>query len=347
MTSLQLPALSGRNPLGFFAALGTLDALRRVHPEAASALHWSGDGAPTAVITGIDHTDQVIRALNIDRQHWSCCTLLTWAADGQDPLTHLRPPPAETRRWIAAIGASTDTSPHCRAQQRLVAGLVAEGGVDNSGKTKPTSFDFTAGQQRFLTMARQLARNVDEERFTEALFGPWRYDSTLPLFGWDAGSERIYALRGTNPSKEQRTGVPGADWLGFLGLAYFPVHAIGGVLHTTGCTGTWKETTFTWPLWHEPLPPAVIRSLLRDQSLVNADIAQRHRRGVSHLFQAPIRRSEQGGYGSFGAAEAVVAGGIARTESLLLRPPPNRHQSRLAPVDPDLAAITLARPVEF
>ncbi len=173
-----------------------------------------------------------------------------------------------------------------------------------------------------LRMVRQLAADIDTERLTEALFGPWRYDSALPSFGWDNRGERIYAVRATNPSKDKRLGVPGADWLAFLGLSYFPVWNQSGALHTTACSANWKHGTFTWPLWSRPLAPPVIRSLLRDSSVSSATDDQRRIRGITVTLQAPIRRSDQGGYGSFGAAEPVVgtAASAHRNRPTLLRP---------------------------
>lgn len=92
----------------------------------------------------------------------------------------------------------------------------------------------------------------------------------------------------------------------FLGLSYFPVWNRGGTLCTTGCSGTRKQGTFSWPLWSGPLSPRVVRSLLRDASLARQGDELRALRGVTHVVQAPIRRNDQGGYGSFGAVEPVV-----------------------------------------
>lgn len=71
----------------------------------------------------------------------------------------------------------------------------------------------------------------------------------MPTLGWDTRGERIYALRGFDPSKEKGTGVPGAEWLAFLGLTFFPAFARGGKLLTTGCEPDWKAGSFNWPLW--------------------------------------------------------------------------------------------------
>src|SRR3546814_18343979 len=82
-------------------------------------------------------------------------------------------------------------------------------------------------------MVRALQDGVDVDRLREGLIGPWRYDSTLPSLGWDARGERIHALRGFDPSKEKRSGIPGADWLALLGLRFLPVSVSRGQLRTT------------------------------------------------------------------------------------------------------------------
>jgi hypothetical protein len=56
--------------------------------------------------------------------------------------------------------------------------------------------------------------------FEEALFGPWLYARALPVLQWDNSQTRDYALRASDPSKEKKLGVPGADWLAFRGLSF-------------------------------------------------------------------------------------------------------------------------------
>lgn len=319
MKQVRLEALSGLNPLGLFAALGALDAISRVRPELRSRLHWTDEIIPRAVISGLDDIDELVLALDLDRQMWATSTLLNWPEAGK-ALDDLKPSSQLAREWVKAVLHSD--SPHVDAEVRLMAALLAEGGLDREGKTKPTHFHFTAGQQRFLVMIRELVAAVDADRLTEALIGPWRYDSPLPVLGWDARGDRSYAVTAINPSKKKKQGVPGADWLGFTGLSYFPVWAKRGKLVTTGCSENWKAGTFTWALWSLPLMPAVIRSLLRDSSLVLASSAQRKLRGISHVLRVPIRRTDQGGYGSFGAAEPVQPGtgtGIQLAPPTLLR----------------------------
>lgn len=305
---LELVALEGTNPLGFLAALGVLDVLHRA--GRAPTLHWTDDLVPTAVVRGAADRDDLVELIDADRERWSTSPLLSWPPG--EPLTDAKLRPAELRSWFEHVGHQLDD----RRDADLLIGLVAEGGLDNEGKAKPTHLHFTAGQQQFLSTVRELAAGVDGDRIREALFGPWRYDSTLKSLGWDSRGERLYALRATDPSKETRRGIPGADWLAFLGLGFFPVAVVDGRVVTTACHPEWKRSAFRWPLWGRPADRATTASLVADPELVGDRRRRRlegwrlHDRGILRVLESPIRRSDQGGYGSFGAptvlADALV-----------------------------------------
>jgi hypothetical protein len=298
-----MPALEATNPLGFLAALGALDVLERA--GRAPSLAWTDDVVPTAVVTGVATIDELVHLVDADRRTWAASSpLLSWP--GSQPLPDIKPDPAELSAWARHVLDSGD-----RAAQSLFCALAAEGALDRSGKTKPTHLHFTAGQQKFLVMVRELAESVTPEQLRLALAGPWRYESTLPSLSWDARGERVYALRATDPSKgPKREGVPGADWLAFLGLGFYPVANRNGTLVTTACDRSWKQSALRWPVWLPPLSADTIRSLLADPELVapraggRLDATALRARGLACVLEAPIRRSDQGGYGSFGAPDA-------------------------------------------
>lgn len=298
MSDLDLAPLVGTNPLGFFAALGALDVLHRSESAADPTLRWTEGMVPHAVLGGVDDLDSLVEAVDIDRRAWAQSVLLQWGPAGA-PADDVKIDRAGLGRWATDVAA---TLPEGRAAADLFCALVAEGAVAGKGDSKPTHLHFTAGQQRFLGMVRHLANAVTPADLEEALGGPWVYASSLPSLGWDAIGERIFAIRATDPAKEQRSGVPGADWLAFLGLTFFPVATRGTGLRTTACSATWKRGWFRWPLWDIALRPRTIRSLVSDPTVSKATDSERRARGITTLLQAPIRRSDQGGYGSFGPA---------------------------------------------
>lgn len=303
MLEVELPALRGHNPLGLFAALGVLDVVTHALPDRPITLRWTDGLEPFGVLGGVDSLEQVIELCDRDRDRWGNSLVLTWGPNGR-PLDDLKPSLKDLRKWIEAV-AHTYWANGDDRDIALLTGLVAEGAAAGKGDAKPTHFHFTAGQQKFLTMVRLLQRDVTPEHLREAMVGPWQYASTLPVLGWDARGERIWALRGTNPSGDKKRGVPAADWLAFLGLRYFPValhtDRIGRVqLVTTGCDISWKRGAFRWPLWSVPLSSPVVAALLADSRVAVMTAGDRLRLGVSEVVRASIRRSDQGGYGSFG-----------------------------------------------
>jgi hypothetical protein len=306
VNELALPALQGTNPLGFLAALGVLDALTADNPDAT--LRWTGELVPRAVVGGVSDLDTLLDVLDRDREAWRGSALLGFPRDS--PLPDAKPGVKPLREWFEAVAGHHDPRPG----SDLLCALVAEGALDGSGKAKPTHLHFTAGQQQFLEMVRLLAANVDLERLREAVCGPWGYDSPLPSLSWDARGERVYAVRGINPSREKRLGVPGSDWLAFRGLVFYPVtRTASGSLRTTACDPEWKRSAFRWPIWPVPCTRNVVGSLVADETLVSQSRRTRLRpedlaaRGIFSVLEAPIRRTDQGGYGSFGAPEVLAS----------------------------------------
>lgn len=301
--TIALQALPGSNPLAFFAALGSLAAVDRQAPELTPRLWWDEGIVPRARLAGPDGLDELVDLLEQDRQEWSGSSLLTSGPDGQ-PMDDIKPDSDGIRSW-AELVREPCTARDRRDSDHFLA-LLAENAVAGKKDAKPTALHFTAGQQKFMRMVRELNEGVTADHFIEALKGPWRYDSEFPALGWDARGERIYALRGTNPSTEKKASVPGAEWLAFVGLAFFPSakNGAGGTdqLLTTGCRGGWKVGTFHWPMWSRPLRTQVVRSLLSFEGLLQEPAETRAMRGVFRIYESPIRRSDQGGYGSFGPA---------------------------------------------
>ncbi|HVX23559.1 MAG TPA: hypothetical protein VHB02_19610 [Acidimicrobiales bacterium] len=311
MTTLELPALVGTNPLGFLAALGVLDVADR-HDGEQLLLRWSDDLRPHAVVEGVDDLGTLVDLVEDDRQQWIESPLLTWGPDGK-PLDDVKPSAEELHTWAEHLYCRLSEHDHAAAD--LWCALLAEGafagrpGTGNDRDAKPTHLHFTAGQQQFLKMARELAGRVDRDRVEEALVGPWRYDSDLPSFRWDLRGERLYAVSARNPSTDPPRSVPAANWLAFLGLRFFPVVALNESLRTTLCAAPWKSGgSLTWPLWHNPLSASSIFSMLTSLPLAKMGVPEQQARGLSTVLQAPIRRTDQGGYGSFGAPIPVFGG---------------------------------------
>lgn len=312
---IELTGLDGTNPLGFLAAVGVFDSFHRAGRE--PTLRWTDDLVPTPLVSGAVDQDDLVAVLDEDRARWTRSTVLHGPMDQR--LDDVKPTPQVLGQWLQDL---VDTLDDGRAECDLFSALLSEGGVDNNGNSKPTHLHFTAGQQKFLVMVRELAEKLDADRLAEGLFGPWREDSPLPSLSWSSHGERVYALRATNPSADKRLGVPGADWLAFLGLVFFPTCVVSDrsgdlTLMTTGCNRAWKRSALRWPLWSVPLDCDTAWSLVGARDVVGEILSQNageratateslRARGIARVLQAPIRRTDQGGYGSFGGATTLI-----------------------------------------
>ncbi len=302
MTQTDLEGLDGTNPLGFFASLGVMICYES--QDLKPTIWWSADVAPHALLSAEFSIDRTVRTALETIATWKDSpTLNPRNSDGSHILKgdELKLTGKEIRNYLSyAI--------HGDRSERLASSLIAEGSLDNSGRAKPTDFYFTAGQQKFLAIARKILSSVTYEDLKLALSGPWLDDRELPSFGWDVRDDRMYALRAIDPSTDKKLTNPGVEALALLGLSLYPVFAGKQRTETQGCSGTWKSGIFSWPLWNQPATLNTVKSLV---SHVYEHESWESRKnwyvgwGISSVMSSQIRRSDQGGYGTFGPAEIV------------------------------------------
>lgn len=304
MKPLLLTGLDGANPLGFLAALGVLNVLGDVPAGGEAAkLAWTYQGAWRPLVSLGDDAlsiEAVAARVMADLVTWKKEPAIDLEYDG---VRDLKPPPPVFHEYLKRL--VDKAGPDRRRGVDFAAAFATDVAMDSGGNTKPTALHFTAGQQEFLAMVRELVGGTQLEDVIEALRGPWRYARSLPVLKWDATVFRDYALRAGDPSKEPPTGVPGADWLAFRGLSFIRAAPRGKQILTTGCSGEWKTGVFRWPLWSVPLSPETVRSVLAFPGLSQMTERERRARGIAVVHEARIRRSEQGGYGSFAPASVV------------------------------------------
>ena len=300
MNGTRLTGLEGTNPLGFLAALGMQVAFASESRQ--PKLWWSDDVTPRPVVDGSFSVDIIVdRALAVFAEWRSAPALNPIDGDGR-PLSKgdtLKFAPPDIRTYIRSAqghpGADLGTA------------LVAEGSLDKQGAAKPTDLYFTAGQQRFLKMARRILDGVTSDDLRIGLLGPWPYNSILPSLMWDVVDDRVYALTANDPSRNKKRTNPGPEALAILGLSMHPVFADRERTLTRGCSGKWTGSFYSWPLWRKAASPHVVKSLLAQAH--DVDSGDRHRWfgswGISAVLRSPISRSGQGGSGTFGPPEVV------------------------------------------
>jgi len=296
---LELDGLDGLNPMGYFAALGTLLSLTRVCPDIQPRLSWTVAPIPRPLLHGFNGVDEVVTALDEDRQAWRSSPALYFSDDVKFSAD-------DQREYLRACRSATDGG----RSAALAAALVAEGAFAGTGDGKPTDLHFAAGPQKFLAVAQGLQTHVSPAHLANALSGPWRYISQkgCKTFGWDVTDDQLYALSAAKPGNEKET-VPGADWLALVGLSFYPVVKSAQQARTSGSSGTWNNGQFSWPLWSDALG---WRSVFQ---LINANVeaqASAHV-GVFRVLRAPIWRGRKGkGYGQFAPASIVWEPGPQR-----------------------------------
>ena len=303
MNGTHLPGLEGTNPLGFLAALGVQVVFS--NEDAQPRLWWSDDVTPHAIVDEAFTVERVAARALEAFAHWNDSPAANpRRTDGSrmpkgDELKLL---PGDIREYLRQA-VRWDWS------GRLATALVAEGSLDNKREAKPSDFYFTAGQMKFLHMARKILNTVSREEIKAGLEGPWRYESELPSLGWDVTDDRVYALRADNPSPEKKLTNPGPEALALLGLSTHPVFAGRSRTDTQGCSGSWKAGWYSWPLWRRPASPHAVKSLLAHAYDHHPAASGRDRWyrgwGVSTILRSPIRRTDQGGYGTFGPSEVA------------------------------------------
>lgn len=309
MVDVKLTGLTANSAHGFLAALGTLAGVRSEYP--AARLHWSADFLPHAILSDID-PDMLIGTLLTDRDKRLAGPVLNHPPD--KPFETLKCSESELKVWATRIGELPDDDPDID----LWSALVVEGGFDNNNRAKPTHFDFSAGQVKFLKAVREIARALDVDSLTEALYGPWMYQSTLSTLRFEKEGERLQALRAIPPDVDPKTGVPGADWLAFRGLAFYPM----SLKRTRGrarvvipaCDASTKKGNFRWPVWAEPLTYDTVAALVTDGRLVGEDTARREHGTdaldawrIRSVWESAMVRTGKG-YGSFGPAKQIARG---------------------------------------
>lgn len=302
---LSAPVFSGFEPMCWLAALGLLDVLSRSWPERNITLTWSDGtlrpvptwgGIPGA--TGSDKLDAATDAVMTDRDRWKSSITLGGPAWPESSARDLKVPLGDVRTWFDRVCDYGND-----ADLRLLHGFVSEfagSGGPGAFVAKPTHLDFTAGQQRFLDIARKIRDSLTEADVRQALAGPWERRPRQSSFRWEPGVDRQQAYMATDPSKTPRGAVVGMEWLALLGLSFYPTmtvpsNGVAGDLRTTGFSGSWSSGAFTWQLWHRPITVSVARAMIL------AGPAPLD--GTGKVCTAPYHRTARG-YGAFAGTTA-------------------------------------------
>lgn len=259
---VPLPALDGRDPLGFLAALGVL---RLLHGTRLSFSDTDG----VAILHGpYDSTDGIARALQQALHSVMPGAVVpdapadfprAKAGSGPDPMRVTR----QEFRELAEASASTPES------QMWLSSLVTDLAVDKKGRIAISPLMAPSGQQSIRTfLATPLeATRAQPHRLHEALTH-WR---RVEDFTGEYLDHRVLNNSADHPTgRSTESGVPGATWLAIMAMPLLRVTGDGKATVSATCwhrPAGLRTSVMIWPLWHHPLSPAAVRAMLEHPAI--------------------------------------------------------------------------------
>jgi CRISPR-associated endonuclease/helicase Cas3 len=290
---VPLDALNGANPLAFLAALGTLRILTRVLPDYGPRLSWEQRlGAWRPVLWTAEPLGEAAICEALCKNGIDIATLFS-----EDLLAATVSASPKNENKLKFPSRSFRRFCRCASDNPLRAEFAAvwasETSTDKSGEfALRTRFDFTAGQQAFVGMLRELKENCTAADLQRSLFTGWRYSTAAVSMRWDTQDEkRQYALQSSDPTKSNNPPIAdrGANFLAVEALPLFPLVPNRGA-GQAGFEGKGDGRCWSWPIWMYPVGLDVVRSLLT-VPLTDPDEwpgASRREIGVSAVFQSRI-----------------------------------------------------------
>lgn len=272
---VPLDALDGANPLAFLAALGAVRILTRVLPGYRPHLSWEQRLGAWRPLLWTDRPIDGARICEV-----LCTNGLNLAAMFSEELLAATVTVSPKNKKGEAAWKDklkfpvTSFRDFCRAASESRS-LSADFAGAFAGETAPTvdngrelalrtRFDFTAGQQTFIGMVRELKETCTVGDLQHSLFTGWRYSTASVSMRWDTQDEkRQYALQSSDPTKSANPPMAdrGANFLAVEGLALFPVVPNRGA-DQAGFEGKGDGRSWTWPIWTRPIGLDAVRSLL-------------------------------------------------------------------------------------
>lgn len=277
MTTVALPALDGRTPLGFLAALGVLHLLTEYrHTEQLNApvsLGWSPSDC-TAMLSGPwDTVEDVVVDLR--------AVVDSIPAGGVLPdLPIDLPPPGEApdrirlpRPQLRAL-AQALWDEAGEAGERWMASLVTDLSVDERGRADISLFTAPSGKQSMRTMLQKPLDLI--RRHPDALYEALTAWRRYPGVTGEYLDHRVLFDAAAAPDGASRErGVPGATWLALMAYPLMRTTAASnGAPTTTGWHyppgGREAERRLIYPLWTAQLDVHAAQALLRHPVLAGA-----------------------------------------------------------------------------
>lgn len=298
---LLLPGLDGTNPLGFLAALGVLRALSVHSCNNNLSLHWisnagtwqplfevamSKDEFVCELTNALPQVDEMFELRLIEESIKASPMNKKQQPKWRDKL---RFPHNLYRDYLQRLTDQPNTS-HAHFAAAWASGTEVEV-VDNIDVARRTRFDFTAGNQAFVKMARDARATVNHSSLTNCLFGSWNYVTGAPSMRWDPMDEgRRYALQANDPQSSSKNPImaePVANALALQALPLFPMIPMADHANQPGFGIHNSVRSFTWPIWTMPMSLDLVSCLLT--LITPSDVNHSLRaRGIEAVYRSTI-----------------------------------------------------------
>lgn len=281
---IELPALDGRVPLGYLAALGVLRLLSD-DTDPGVWLSWAPTTVTARLHTAAAHDpDDVATMLRsiLDREPGRRVPGMPFdfppSQAAPDPL---RCSPERLAQLVAEWELETDPAVVSEWVRALVTDLASD-----RGRVDITPLAAPSGKQSFGTMfskttqaARGRASSLDE-----ALLSWRRVDGYT---GEYLDHQALFDAADSPTGESSERGVPGATWLALMALPLLPVIGdVAGRRRGTGWQATTDGTIMRWPLWQQPLDVHAVRCLIDNPALRlnrDGDLHAQQRRRLDRL----------------------------------------------------------------
>jgi hypothetical protein len=268
--AVDIPALDGRSPLGFLAALGLLNLLTDTTADPAG-LSFSQNNGTAVVHSSMSSLDEVGQEL---------AAIAAAAADdaaitGVDPRFPLRAGahadpmrrPRGSYRELAAEIRHIDA----RAAGYWLPYLLTDLAVDNNGRAGLTPYAAPSGKQNLRTFFLKPLDEVraNPSRIHEALAG-WR---RVEGFTGEYLDHHVLNSAADDPlgRTAMESGVPGATWLATMALPMLRITGDGENIAATLWYPTERRPVMIWPLWRQRLDLPAVQALIEHPCLIPID----------------------------------------------------------------------------
>jgi hypothetical protein len=270
MTKVEMPALDGRSPLGFLAALGLLRALN-VADVSPLRLSFSRESAAAELHSPLASIDEVADKLyDLVAQDPDAAIVglnpkfpFRAGQKGGDPM---RQPREAFRSLLARVGAVDS----CAASDWMPS-IFTDLAVDSQERADLTPFCAPSGKQNLRTFFEKplSAVRANPLRLGEALASWRRVDG----FTGEYLDHRVLNSAADDPHGHAgaERGVPGATWLATMAIPLLRVTGDGEHLHATLWHRAGRRSVMIWPLWNRPLDTAAVQVLIEHPCLAPSD----------------------------------------------------------------------------